>query len=147
MKKTMTALIALLVCLAPLFAGEEDFLTINTNAKTKTDVYLPLKNQKCSIGWAVESAMVIASVWNEGDYSAEIYKNTKALLSSQDFKDDYIYGSVLTAVTNLHYGLACIYYSRYDDEYENIVGWDFLALYALDDGRFMCVKILGDLEE
>lgn len=74
-------------------------------------------------------------------------KSTKDLLSSLDFKDDYIYGSAITAVTNLHYGFAYVSYYRYEDEYEeNIVGWDVLFLYALDDGRFLCIKILDDEE-
>lgn len=144
-----TAIVKMLedaVHIAPVFADSDDFLEINVNAKVSTRVYLPSKNQKYSLEWAIEDAMLTASVWNDGDYTVNIYKNTKELLSSADFKDDYIYGSALTAVTNLHYGMTEISYYGYDDEYENLfMDWDFLTLYALDDGRFMCVKVL-DME-
>lgn len=146
--KRLVTLFLLLICVAPTFADSDDFLEINVNAKVSTQVYLPSKNQKYSLEWAIETAMISASVWNDGDYTVNIYKNTKELLSSSDFKDDYIYGSALTAVTNLHYGITEIYYYRYDDEYESLVGWDVLTLYALNDGRFMCVRILDmELEE
>lgn len=86
-------------------------------------------------------------VCDNGYYSAKIYKNKKALLSSSDFKDDDIYGTALSAVTKEHYGEAQIFFRGYDGGYANLVDWDFLALYALEDGRFMCIKILDDLEE
>ena len=98
-----------------------------------------------AVALAMEAAAIC--VCDNGYYSAKIYKNKKALLSSSDFKDDDIYGTALSAVTKEHYGEAQIFFRGYDGGYANLVDWDFFALYALDDGRFMCVKILDDLEE
>ena len=75
-------------------------------------------------------------------------KTKKALLSSSDFNDDDIYGAALSAVTEQHYGEAQIFSRGYDSGNKNLVDWDFLVLYALDDGRFLCIKILNyDMEE
>lgn len=149
MKRKMLIAFTLLCCAVGLFADDDDVFLEYENEKVSTQVYLPSKNQKFSLEEAVALAMEAAAicVCDNGYYSAKIYKNKKALLSSFDFKDDDIYGTALYAVTKEHYGEAQIFFRGYDGGYANLVDWDFLALYALDDGRFMCVKILDDLEE
>lgn len=149
MKRKLCIIFILFCCVAGLFADDDEVFAEYTNESGLTQVYLPSKNQKFSLEEAVALAMEAAAicVCNNGHYSAKIYKNKKALLSSPDFKDEDIYGTALSAVTKEHYGEAQIFFRGYDGGYANLVDWDFLALYALDDGRFMCVKILDDLEE
>lgn len=74
MKKSLCALLVFAVGAFSVFADEEDFLAINVNAKTTTSVYLPSKNQKYPLEDVIEDAMMNASIWNNGNYSAKIYK-------------------------------------------------------------------------
>ena len=142
MKLKKTLLIALLKMLASHVFADDPFLDIATNVKTTTTVYLPSKDKTYSLEEAIQCAMVNAWMRGDADYDIKFYNNTKELFTSSDFKDEYIYGSATMAVVNLHYGIVEINYSRYDDERENIVGWDYLSFFALDDGRVMCIKIL-----
>ncbi|MBP5753854.1 MAG: hypothetical protein J6W60_13510 [Treponema sp.] len=145
MKLKKTLLIALLMMLVPFVFADDPFMDIATNAKTTTTVYLPSKDKTYSLEEAIQCAMVNAWMRGDADYDIKFYKDKSELFKSSDFKDEYIYGSATMAVVNLHYGIVEINYSRYSDEVENIVGWDYLSFFALDDGRVMCIKILeGD---
>ena len=117
--------------LLPRGAQREQVKCGNLSAVKESEVFFGGRGRACDNGY----------------YSAKIYKNKKALLSSSDFKDDDIYGTALSAVTKEHYGEEQIFFRGYDGGYANLVDWDFLALYALEDGSFMCIKILDDLEE
>lgn len=142
MKLKKTLLIALLMMLVPFIFADDPFMDIATNAKTTTTVYIPSKDMTYSLEDAVKCAMVNAWLHGDADYDVKFYKDKSELFKSSDFKDEYIYGSATMAVVNLHYGIVEIKYFRYDDEVENIVGWDYLSFFALDDGRVMCIKIL-----
>ena len=142
MKLKKTLLIALIMMLAPFVFADDPFMDIATNAKTTTTVYLPSKDKTYSLEEAIQCAMVNAWMRGDADYDIKFYNNTTELFTSSDFKDEYIYGSATMAVVNLHYGIVEINYSRYTDERENIVGWDYLSFFVLDDGRVLCVKIL-----
>lgn len=148
--KNLSVIIALLICFTPLAAEDSNIFMKYTNEKAETNVYLPSENQKYSLEKSIGLAMEAAAICNcdNGIYTAKIYKNKKALLSSSDFNDDDIYGAALSAVTEQHYGEAQIFFRGYDSGNKNLVDWDFLVLYALDDGRFLCIKILNyDTEE
>ena len=88
--------------------------------------------------------MIEAAAFGKADFSAKIYTDATELIKTEDFKDEYIYGTATMAVVNLHYGAVQIDYYRWDNETESIVGWDFLAFFALDDGRVLCIKILNN---
>ena len=145
MKLKKIVYVVLLMMLAPLVFADDPFMDIATNVKTTTTVYLPSKDKTYSLEEAIQCAMVNAWMRGDADYDIKFYNNTTELFTSSDFKDEYIYGSATMAVVNLHYGIVEIKYYRYDNEVENIVGWDYLSFFALDDGRVMCIKILeGD---
>ena len=139
--KKIGFIVVLLMLVSHVFA-DDSFMDIATNAKTTTSVYLPSKGQSYSLEEAIQCAMVNAWLHDDADYDIKFYKNTTELFKSSDFKDEYIYGSATMAVVNLHYGIVEIKYYRYDNEVENIVGWDYLSFFVLNDGRVLCVKIL-----
>ena len=132
----------LLVCCAYMFADNEAFLDIGKTAKTTTTVYVPSKDKTLSLEDAIEFAMVDAEYYGDASYDIKIYGNKTELLTSKDFSDEYIYGTATMAVVNLNYGVVQITYYRYDNEVENIVGWDHLGFFVLNDGRVICEKIL-----
>lgn len=142
MKLKKLGFIVVLLMLASHVFADDPFLDIATNVKTTTTVYLPSKDKTYSLEEAIQCAMVNAWMRGDADYDIKFYNNTTELFTSSDFKDEYIYGSATMAVVNLHYGIVEINYSRYTDERENIVGWDYLSFFVLNDGRVLCVKIL-----
>ena len=142
MKIKKVGLIVFLLLLAAQVFADDSFLEIGVNAKTKTSVYLPSKDKCFSLEGAIECAMADASCFENADFFAKIYPDAAELFKTDDFKDEYIYGTATMAVVNLHYGAVQINYYRWDNEEESIVGWDYLAFFALDDGRVLCIKIL-----
>lgn len=132
----------ILVTVNSLFASEA-WMKIATNAKVDTNVYVISKNYAYSLEDAIEIFMYIASAYDDEHttFDINIYKESD-LLSSKDFEDEYIYGSAVMAIVNLDYGIVQADYFRYDDENENLVGWDFLFLIELTDGNVLCAKIL-----
>lgn len=144
MKIKRVGLIALLLLLAARVFADDGFLEIGVNAKTKTSVLLSSKGKTFSLEDAMERAKIKAADFGDAGFYAKIYPNATELIKTEDFKDEYIYGTATMAVVNLHYGAVQIDYYRWDNEMESIVGWDFLAFFALDDGRVLCVKILNN---
>lgn len=146
MKKRLFLLGLIFLFCSAFFYAEGKWLTIATNVKTSTAVYLDSINTT----YSEEEAMVILMAasggfpYNQSDatFDVKIYNNKTELLTSADFKDEYIYGSATMAVVNLHYGIVYVNYSRYDDEEENFVGWDAMEFVVLDDGRVIWAKIL-----
>ncbi len=137
-----------LLPLPPLPPAPNSIVELGSNVKVSTKADILSINKKLSLEEAIELAMRHASIWNYANYSVKIYKNAKALTKSGDFDDDYIYGLAINAVEKLHYGTVKIEYYRYDDEINNLVGWDCLYFITLNDGRILCEKILEwDIDE
>lgn len=133
----------LLMSFCKLFAGDS-WIDIGRNAKVDTTVYYPSKDLNYSLEEAIRFLLFISTTYDSDevyDYSIEFY-DKKDLITSDDFSDDYIYGTAVMASVELKYGIVSAFYFRSDDEEESIVGWDVLFIISLDDGKVLCAKII-----
>ncbi len=132
--------VSLFAGLSSGFAQNSNILEIGSNAKTSTYVNLLTKDKSCSESTVLEWCISLGMNFYQSGYSIEIYDNNISLVNA--FSDEYIYGTAVMAVVNLHYGFVQIEYSRWDEEKESIVGWDHLFFIKMSDGRILCVKFI-----
>lgn len=139
MKKKICLLVLALVAAVSCFAENSGVIEINTNAKTTTSVYHNTKNEKFSLTEAFEICVLAGDSYFFSDFEVGLYGKNELL---KVFDDEYIYGSAVGAVINLHYGFVMLEYFKYDDEPESLVGWDKLIFVTLENGKVLCLKFV-----